>query len=91
MYVVKESCDGSTPQKNKNVKLSIQTKNPPVRRIFFSKNYIVLASGYSPRTGLGPSTIAANELNGRVRDGNGCDLVAWDTKTVESFVSLTRR
>jgi hypothetical protein len=40
------------------------------------KNVTVLALGYSPRTGLGPSTIAASELNCRVRDGNGCDLAA---------------
>ena len=34
------------------------------------------ATGYSSRTGLGPSTIAAGELNYRVRDGNGCFLTA---------------
>ncbi len=37
------------------------------------------AAGYSPRTGLGPSTIAASELNFRVRDGNGCNITAWAT------------
>ncbi len=60
---------------------------PPMAGSLREKKFTVLASGYSPRTGLGPSTIAADELNGRVRDGNGCDLIAWDTKTVNSFFS----
>ncbi len=47
------------------------------------KNFTVLAPGYSPRTGLGPSTIAAGGLNCRVRDGNGCDPAATGTKTVK--------
>ncbi len=53
--------------------------------LFLLKNVTVLAPGYSPRTGLGPSTIAAGGLNGRVRDGNGCDPAATGTKTVTSF------
>lgn len=52
----------------------------------FAKNIIVLALGYSPRTGLGPSTIAANRLNCCVREGNRCTPVAASTKTITSFV-----
>lgn len=49
------------------------------------KNSIVLALGYSPEAGLGPSTIAANELNCCVRDGNRCAPVAASTKTMKSL------
>ena len=51
-----------------------QTQKPSI-----SAELLCPAAGYSSRTGLGPSTIAAEELNCRVRDGNGCDLFAWAT------------
>ena len=59
---------------------SDKNKTPRERGFIFSP-----ATGYSPRTGLGPSTIAAGGLNGRVRDGNGCDPAATGTKTVKSL------
>jgi hypothetical protein len=51
-----------------------ETQNPSI-----SAEVLCPAAGYSPRTGLGPSTIAASELNFRVRDGNGCNITAWAT------------
>ena len=47
---------------------------------------MILALGYSPGTGLGPSTIAANGLNCCVRDGNRCTSVAASTKIMKSFL-----
>jgi hypothetical protein len=42
------------------------------------------ATSYSCR-GNPPTTIGAEELNFRVRDGNGCDLFAIGTRPVFSF------
>ncbi len=38
-------------------------------------------------TGETPTTIGAEELNFRVRYGNGCDLFAIATKQIESVLS----
>ena len=51
-----------------------ETQNPTI-----SREVLCPAAGYFPRTGLGPSIITADKLNFRVRDGNGCDLIAWAT------------
>jgi hypothetical protein len=45
---------------------------------------IISAASYSPR-GLPPSTIGADSLNFRVRDGNGCDPVAMATENLLSM------
>ena len=45
-----------------------------------------LAASYSHR-GKPPTTIGAEELNFRVRYGNGCDLFAIATKQIESVLS----
>ena len=42
-------------------------------------NYTGPATSYSCR-GEPPTTIGAEELNFRVRDGNGCDLFAFVTR-----------
>ena len=47
------------------------TKNHLIGDFSFSP-----AAGYSPRTGLGPSTIAAGGLNFCVRNGNRCNPAA---------------
>lgn len=44
-----------------------------------------LAASYSHR-GKPPTTIGAEELNCRVRNGNGCDLFAIATKHVRNVV-----
>src|SRR5690606_11498105 len=44
-----------------------------------------LATSYSHR-GNAPTTIGAEELNFRVRYGNGCDLFAIVTKLLEGFI-----
>ena len=41
-----------------------------------------MATSYSCR-GKPPTTIGAEELNCRVRDGNGCDLFAIATRLIE--------
>ncbi len=43
------------------------------------RNEVCLAASYSHR-GKPPTTIGAEELNFRVRHGNGCDLFAIATK-----------
>ncbi len=43
-------------------------------------------ASYSHR-GKPPTTIGAEELNFRVRYGNGCDLFAIATKQIESVLS----
>ncbi len=45
------------------------------------------AVGYSSRTGLGPSTIAAEGLNFCVRDGNRCDPFALTTGRVPQIAN----
>lgn len=52
----------------------METQNPTI-----SREVLCPAAGYSSRTGLGPSTIAAGGLNFRVRDENGCFPTAWAT------------
>ena len=44
-----------------------------------------LAASYSHR-GKPPTTIGAEELNCRVRNGNGCDLFAIATKHIRNVV-----
>ena len=47
-----------------------------------------LATCYSPGA-FRPSTIAAEELNDRVRNGNGCDLLAIITRQIdENWINL---
>ena len=50
------------------------------------RNEVCLAMSYSHR-GKPPTTIGAEELNFRVRYGNGCDLFAIATKQIESVLS----
>ena len=48
-------------------------------------NCTSLATSYSHR-GKPPTTIGAEELNFRVRYGNGCDLFAIGTRPASSFI-----
>lgn len=48
------------------------------------RNEVCLAMSYSHR-GNPPTTIGAEELNFRVRHGNGCDLFAIATKPLRVF------
>ena len=48
-------------------------------------NCTSLATSYS-RRGKPPTTIGAEELNFRVRYGNGCDLFAIVTRLASSFL-----
>src|SRR5690606_9414331 len=59
---------------------SYQTAPPRDNKIFAS-----LATSYSHR-GNAPTTIGAEELNFRVRYGNGCDLFAIVTRLFEGFI-----
>ena len=60
--------------------ISRESKNP-FPKIRGSYN---LATSYS-RRGKPPTTIGAEELNFRVRDGNGCDLFAIVTRLFEGL------
>jgi hypothetical protein len=63
-------------------------KNAPFLRRSFPY-YVCPAAFYSHR-GKPPTTIDAEELNGRVRDGNGCDLFAITTGQIEGHSFKTR-
>ena len=52
--------------------------------------YSYLAMSYSHR-GKPPTTIGAEELNFRVRNGNGCDLFAIVTKQYKERCSFKTR
>ncbi len=61
--------------------------------ILFQPNLVYLAMSYSHR-GNPPTTIGAEELNFRVRHGNGCDLFAIITRqfrTTFIIVSFSKK
>ena len=55
-----------------------------------SLSFFCLATSYSHR-GKPPTTIGAEELNFRVRNGNGCDLFAIVTKHIQEPCSFKTR
>src|SRR6478752_3263908 len=54
------------------------------------RNNTSLATSYSHR-GRPPTTIGAEELNFRVRNGNGCDLFAIITRHIQKVYSFKTR
>jgi hypothetical protein len=56
----------------------IKTKKEPVE---LAGSFCCLATSYS-RRGKAPTTLGAEELNFRVRNGNGCDLFAIITRPI---------